>query len=958
MMLAEAIKALLSRCSVQQGRSRVPSKRTARMRSGGLWVSFVLVASMAPATSATAALSIEPGSFKVTTSTDQAGGRGDLTTSFAFVQNSEGVLEGNPRDLTVDLPSGFVGDPTAVPTCELTLFTQLTAGGSPLCPVDTQVGVATVTLGLAPFFSEPVIVPVFNLVPNKGQPAKLGFEALEFGIQMVVSVRPGDYGLQATVRNASSVFDIDASSLTVWAVPADSSHDVQRSEACIDQAPECPAGGVPAGLAPTAFLSNPTQCTSSPLVAKLSVTSWQEPSREVEESTNVGPMTGCNRLDFSPSVSLQPDTTQSSSPSGLLVDMRFPQYNDPLGLAEANLKKAVVTLPQGISLSPAAADGLQACTSEEIGIGNAEQPKCPNASKLGTVRVDTPLLHNPLEGSVYLEQPRCGGEGQPACTEASATDGELYDLYLAVEEPVSGVLVKLAGEVQANPVTGQLTTTFDNNPEQPFTNLELEFFGGLRAPLSTPPACGTYTSAIQLTPWSAPESGPPASRFSGFEILSGPGGGPCLNPLPFAPSLTAGTANIQAGSFTPFTMTMSREDGNQNLRTVQLHMPPGLLGTLSSVKPCEEPQAEGGTCGPESQIGETTVSVGLGGDPFSVTGGKVYITGPYEGAPYGLSIVEPAKAGPFNLGMVVVRAKIEVDPRTSELTVTSDSEGPYAIPTKLDGIPLEIKHVNVTITRPGFIFNPTSCDPLAITGNLSSTEGASSALSVPFQVANCATLAFSPKFAVSTSGHTSRVGGASLDTTVTYPSTPQGTEANIAKVKVSLPAKLPARLTTLQKACPEQTFAAHPAGCPAASVVGEATAKTSVLPTPLGGPAYFVSHGGAKYPELVIVLQGDNVTIDLHGETAISKKGVLTSTFNTVPDAPFSSFELKLPEGRYSALTANGANLCRSGKLIMPTELVAQDGAVIHQKTRLKVTGCPKKKKVRHKASRKGGKHR
>lgn len=347
----------------------------------------------------------------------------------------------------------------------------------------------------------------------------------------------------------------------------------------------------------------------------------------------------------------------------------------------------------------------------------------------------------------------------------------------------------------------------------------------------------------------------------------------------------------------------------------------------------------------------------------------MYITGPYHGAPYGLSIVNPAKAGPFDLehtkdhsppcDCLVVRAKIEVNPLTAALTVTANSgEEEYAIPMTLEGVPLQIKHVNVTIDRSDFTFNPTDCNKLAILGSLTSAEGTSfSPPAVPFQVTNCAALAFKPTFAASTTGRTSRTEGASLTTTVTYPSTPQGTEANIAKVKVSLPAKLPARLTTLQKACTEQTFAENPANCPAASRVGEATTKTPVLPAPLSGPAYFVSHGGAKYPELVIELKGDNVTIDLHGETAISKKGVLTSTFNAVPDAPFSSFELSLPKGRYSALTANGANLCKVGSLTIPTELTAQDGgAPITQNTKVKITGCPKK--VKPKQKRKGGKHK
>ncbi len=657
----------------------------------------------------------------------------------------------------------------------------------------------------------------------------------------------------------------------------------------------------------------------------------------------------------------------ASSPAGLKVDEHFPQalLMEPEGLAPSDAKGLSVTLPPGVTLNPAAADGLEACSLSEIALQTAEAPTCPDASKVATVKIKTPLLPDPLEGAAYL------------ATQEANPFGSLVAMYIYAEDPKAGVRAKVAGEVLQNPETGQLTAHFERDPtfeggsaaeqflpQLPYEDVELEFFGGERAPLATPTQCGTYTTTGTFTPWSGNATTESSSQFN---ITTGPNGSPCLDPIPFAPTLTAQTTSIQAGGFSPFTTTMSREDGNQQLQGIQLHMPPGLLGMLSSVKLCEEPRANEGTCGEESKIGETTVSVGLGGDPYSVTGGKVFITGPYHGAPYGLSIEEPAKAGPFDLehtkhsspacDCVVVRARIEVDPVTTALTVTTNSPGEGdAIPTILEGIPLQIKHVYVAVNRNGFTFNPTDCNPLKIKGSLTSAEGATSSLEVPFQITDCAALAFKPTFAVSTSAHSSRVDGASLDTTVTYPSTPQGTEADIAKVKVSLPAKLPARLTTLQKACPEQTFAAHPASCPAASVVGEATAKTPVLPTPLGGPAYFVSHGGAKYPELVIVLRGDNVTIELHGETAISKKGVLTSTFNSVPDAPFLSFDLKLPEGPYSALTANGKNLCKAGKLVMPTELVAQDGAVIRQSTKLKVAGCPKK--PTHGPKKKGGKHK
>jgi hypothetical protein len=395
-------------------------------------------------------------------------------------------------------------------------------------------------------------------------------------------------------------------------------------------------------------------------------------------------------------------------------------------------------------------------------------------------------------------------------------------------------------------------------------------------------------------------------------------------------------------------MTMSREDGQQSLQAIGLKMPPGLSGLLSGVELCPEPQADEGTCSPNSLIGETIVSVGVGNDPYSVKGGKVYITGPYKGAPFGLSIVNPAVAGPYNLGQVVVRAKIEVNPTTAALTITSDNEGPYKIPTVIDGIPLQIKHVNVTINRPNFTFNPTNCEKQAISGSLDSTEGGVSAVSLPFQATNCASLGFAPKFSASTSGKASRVDGTSLNVKLTYPQAPFGSQANIKQVKVELPRLLPSRLPTLQKACTAAQFDSNPAGCPAASVVGHAKAITPLVPVPLEGPAYFVSNGGEAFPNLIVVLQGYGVTIDLVGDTFISKAGVTSSTFKTVPDAPVGSFELNLPAGPYSALTTAG-NLCTAKSLTMPTEIDAQNGAEMHQTTKIAVSGCPKHKKATHK---------
>ena len=539
------------------------------------------------------------------------------------------------------------------------------------------------------------------------------------------------------------------------------------------------------------------------------------------------------------------------------------------------------------------------------------------------MEITTPLLPEALEGAVYL-----------AAQDANPF-GSLIALYLYAEDPKAGVIFKLAGEVKLNERTGQVVTVFPNAPQLPFEEAKLHFFGSDRAPLSTPPLCGAYTTDASFVPWSG---NAPADSTSTFDITSGPNGVTCDSPRPFQPGFEAGTTNLQAGAYTPLTMTMDRPDADQPLGKLSIVFPPGVSAGLEGVKLCGEPQAAEGRCGAESQIGTLTASAGLGGSPFPVETGKVYITGPYEGDPFGVVIVVPAIAGPFNLGTEVVRAKIDVDPTDAHLTVVSD---PF--PTILDGIPLQLQHINVTVNRSGFVFNPTSCEPMKITGELQSTEGAKADVATPFQVTNCAALSFKPEFKVSTSAKTSRVDGATLHVDLTLPKAPQGTQANVARVKVSLPKQLPSPLKTLQKACLEKVFAENPASCPVASRVGEAHVSTPVLEGGLSGPAYFVSHGGAKYPELIMVLTGeDGVTVQVHGETFISKAGITSATFNTVPDVPFSGFELTLPQREYPAVTANGS-LCK-GTLIMPTEFVGQNGVKITQNTKIAVTGCPTKK--------------
>lgn len=872
----------------------------------------------------------------------------EMVTIFSFkTKNAEGRLlpVADAKDLAVELPPGVVGDPSATPKCTAEEFhtqSEVNNGEGSNCPGNTQIGTAviTVTLGL-PAHPLQATVGVFNLAPPAGIPAAIGFNPFGLAITLVPSVRTGgDNGLTATVENISQVQGILASSVTLWGVPGESSHDGQRG-ACITAEPGsgcAEASG--AGVKP--FLRMPTSCSGAPLITTLRADPWQEPGSFTSiEAADTGLdgrpviLSGCGRLDFSPGLSVTPQSSFANSPTSVSVDLHMPQNETAVGLGEADLKDATVTLPPGLVVNPSAADGLAACSPQQIEIHSAAEPTCPDASKIGTVEVVTPLLEEPLEGDVFQAE------------QGNNPFESLLAFYIVAHGP--GVTVKLPGKVVADPLTGQLTTSVENAPQLPFGDFKLNFFGGPRAALMTP-GCGTYAASASLVSWAG--GMPVTPTIQPLSITENCGGG-------FAPSFTAGTESNQAGGFSPFVTSISRTDQDQKLSRVSVKIPQGVLGMLSKVSLCGDAQAEEGACSAASQIGHVTASAGAGPNPvFLPQAGRqedpVYLTGSYKGGALGLAIVVHPEAGPFDLGPkpIVVRAGLYVDPHTAQVTVVTDP-----LPTIVKGIPLDVRSATVTIDRAGtaganqFIFNPTNCEPLSATGAIASTQGASASVSSRFQAADCASLPFKPKFTVSTWGGTSKKLGASLDVKVTS----GAGQANIGKVHVTLPKQLPARLTTLQKACTEAAFAQNPATCPAASDVGFATAITPVLSLPLTGPAYLVSHGGAAFPDLVVVLQGQGegqgLRLDLVGNTNI-KKSITTSTFSTVPDAPISSFELKLPQGPYSALGANlpasaHGGLCGT-KLIMPTTITGQNGAQIQQSTRIAVAGCPKA----HKASR------
>jgi hypothetical protein len=983
---------------------------------------------------------------------------------------------GLERDLRYELPPGLIGNPQPFARCtaqQLLAKINECPVGSIVGVAITTIGEPQ-TLGLitftTPLFNmEPSVgePAKFAFIP----------ENAETPVYIDTRIRTGgDYGIVAEVRNITQEVDFLSNETVFWGVPGNGEHNETRGGCLVALRTEHghyqPCEAV-SEKTPPPFFELPTACPVDPgtgepvpLRSRVEGDSWEAPGNFLT-GANIfttaagiagGPlpaMDGCDKLPFAPTLTVTPDVQDASSSSGLDVDVKVPQEEslNANGLGEADLRNTTVALPAGVAINPSGGDGLQACTSElaglaalspprlgspgdQIGYEGSEEPAlepgvtvpkfspqlpgsvatretseatlqpginfCSTASKIGTARIKTPLLKKDLEGAVYL-----------APQEANPF-GSLLAMYIVAEDPESGVLLKLPGEVQlckgAGEVIdgqtcqglGQIITTFLNTPQAPAEEIELHFFGGEKAPLATPSRCGSYTTTTSIVPWSAPQSGPPATPSSTFNITSGPNGGPCPGAqLPFNPYVTGGSLNLQAGEFTPLTVTMSRKDGEQNLKSLVAKLPPGLSGVLTGVELCPEPQANLGECGENSKIGEATVAVGVGGHPFTVSGGRFYLTGPYNGsgactvgqpgcAPFGITFEVPAKAGPFDLAKtqhnhpacdcVLVRGKIELNPLTAAITITSDPPGsPYSIPTSLEGIPLEIQKVNATTTRGNFQFNPTNCAKMSLEGTVQLNEGGSDTITTPFQATNCAALKFEPKFSVSTSGKTSKANGASLTAKVTYPNVPQGTDADIAKVKVELPLQLPSRLTTLQKACTNAQFEANPAACPAASKIGYAVVHTPLIPVPLEGPAIFVSHGGEAFPSLTMVLQGYGITIDLVGTTFISKSGVTSTTFKTVPDQPFSTFELTLPEGKFSALAANG-NLCKptttktvskkvkvkvkgrektvtskvkeqvAASLAMPTEFVAQNGAEIHQTTPIRVIGCPPTRGKAHKA--------
>jgi hypothetical protein len=871
-----------------------------------------------------------------------AGAHPDFTTTFElttkhvegrYFPNAE-VPDGNVREIIGYGPPGLVGNTTVVPPCALTELAGI--GYAPECLPQSQVGrLDAVMYTAGSRFAQGF--PVYRMVAPPGVPAEFGVNVSGVLVLIEAQVvnRGGSYSIALVSHQISEGLPIGGMVLTLWGVPAAKSHDSIRSPKLGEaRGPE----GVPSSAAKLPMMRNPTSCTGRALEFTGHAESWQGEAAtatpfDSDESGRPLLVEGCGNVPFEASFSAQPTTQAASSPTGLVTTIRIPQTSTPNGIATSDLRDAVIDLPAGLTVNPASAGDLASCSSARIHLDDETPAECPNGSKLGIVTIDTPVLETPLEGSVYL------------AAQKDNEFGSLMALYLTFHDPTTGVVLKLPGKVETGP-DGRLTVSFTENPQLPFETLKLEMFGGSRAALMTPSECGTYRSTATFIPWSGTA---PVSDASTFEITSGPGGTPCPTGS-FAPKFRAGTTNPVAGADSPFILDVARADGSSLLGSISASLPKGLLAKLAGVPYCPDSalagisgaegtaaaQVRSPSCPSRSRVGSVAVTAGAGSSPFTLRTGAVYLAGPYKGAPLSLAIVTPALAGPFDLGNVMVRTALRVDPETVQVTAVSDP-----LPTILHGIPLDLRDVLVDVDASEFTRNPTSCEPTAVTSTISSVAGALATPQSRFQVSGCASLGLTPRLALRFSGAPTRRGG---HPKLTATLTTKSGDANLRRVQVTLPKTEYLENAHIRTVCTRVQYAAKQ--CPEKSIYGYARAWTPLLDKPLEGPVYLRS-SDHKLPDLVASLDGQ-IHIDLDGRIN-SFHSRIRNTFDLVPDAPVSKFVLTM-RGGGKGLLVNNTNVCRA-KPRASVEFNGQNGKVERTSPLVKVGGCGhKKNRKSHKA--------
>jgi hypothetical protein len=829
-------------------------------------------------------------SFEVSRSTSQAGDHPDLSVNLALKQEPGGGPHANTREVVYDLPPGLLGNPNAVSRCTTAQLVGTDVNNptnETACPVDAQIGLVTVTLG-GPFGTTTLAEPMYNMVPPADAVARLGFYASTFVVVVDAEVRSdGDYGVTLTSRGIGATLPLISVDSTTWGVPADESHDPERItpyEAVHCGGAPCTAPGEQprrSGLSPVPFLYNPTRCGVAQDV-KVTARSYPLPQQPVSDTDSLPPVSGCGKLEFEPRLTLTPTSHAAATPTGLDAELTIPQNETVNGLATSQLRHATVTLPEGVTIAPGAGDGLAACSAAEVRFGTRLPAACPEAAKIATVEIDSPPLAEPIEGAVYQRTP---------------VKGDLFGVWLVADE--LGLHLKLPGKVQAHPLTGQLSASFvgtpqsEGLPQAPVRSFELHFKSGPRAPLATPAACGTYVASYEFVPWAG---GPVVSGGAPMSFDQGCATGG------FSPELSAGTTNPVAGAFAPFVTTLGRESNERNVASFGVTLPPGVSAKLAGVALCEGMAAVSGDCPPASRVGTGRVAVGPGTAPLWLPQpGKesidVFLSGPYKGAPYSLVVNAPAQAGPFDLGTVVTRATIHVDPKTAQPTVSSDP-----LPQILEGVPISYRTIHVDVDRPRFALNPTSCKQMRVRGTVISTAGQLATPTSRFQVGGCADLGFKPRLSLHLIGRTTRGGHPRLRAVLR----PRKGDANIARTNVTLPLAVFLDQAHIRTICTRVQFAQD--RCPKGSVYGHATARTPLLGEPLSGPVYLRSSSN-PLPDLVAALAGP-VEIEVAGRIDSVKGRGIRTVFAAVPDAPVTKFVLTM-RGGAKGLLVNSRNLCK-----------------------------------------------
>jgi hypothetical protein len=832
----------------------------------------------------------------------QAGAHADMTIGVKLTSEGNAPYA-RARDIEIELPPGVIGNPQATPRCTVD---QLGDGPeSSACPFDTQVGTTAVRViePAAGVFNE----PIYNMVPPKGTDivARLGFIAVGWPAFINVRVDPVDFGLIATAEGIPSASGLSEATSTIWGVPSASFHDAERitpEEAKTGEAPSEVRHVTPGG----AFFSNPTDCSLARQV-RVTARSYQLPDQPPPTiSADFPQITGCGKLNFAPSFTMAPTNPEAAAPTGVNTELSVPQDESASGLATSSLKSARVKLPLGFAINPAAAGGLQACSAEQVGYGKNVSASCPDAAKIGSIEADVPGLEEPLHGAVYQRTPE---------------PGHLFGLWLVTDE--QGVHLKLPGRIEPNPLTGQVTVVFDGIealgglPQVPVADLKLNVTGGPRAPLATPAGCGTYLTEFSFTPW----SGRPAAQGSTpMQITAGCGKGG------FAPRIEAGSLSSAGGHYAPFAFTLTRQDGESNPAKIALHLPQGVLAKLAGIPLCPEAAAASGACPASSQLGSLTAASGVGGAPLWIPQpGKaptaVYLAGSYKGAPYSIVSVVPAQAGPFDLGLVVNRAGIYVNPDNAQASVVTDP-----LPQFLEGVPVSYRTIHVLVNRPNFTLNPTSCRPKQTVATVTAADGKVAEPSDGFQATNCSKLAYGPQLQLTFKGQMKRTGNPAVRATLRQ----QPNQANSASATVLLPKGEFIDNSHISNPCTRVQFALET--CPPKSVLGTVEARTPLLGKPLRGKVYFRSNGGEReLPDIVADLRGQ-FRIVLIGYVDSVKSRVRTR-FLGLPDAPVTSFTMNLFGGS-RGLIVNSRNLCVAQPRFQ-LQLKAQNGRSIDTNPRI-----------------------